>query len=355
MDGKRLPTLEEYSHLLLPPDVPQDHIAVSPLNLVNDEPNAWLPIDVGNGTWAALPGPEFCPRLYRGQSRLYQSCKPSIFRDGLILKYLANVAKLLEFYSYLEASPGVHILNNHEIRGCKGKVNYELQAQHYGVASTILDFSRSRDIAEFFARCRPTPSTSDEVSWEAIPQREFHGVLFTVDLAKIFRSEFYRDALALSSPSPFLRPHRQKAVGLQLISEDLAHTPFVTQENLAYSDRRVSELLETYARGEFLFPDDVMSRISQRLCDTNAIRCEALEATTVVTDSPQPTERLAASLERLGYDCTRRIGLMTAGEAQELEQEWIVASEELKRSMRVRLTANHQLVASETGGNRTEF
>jgi len=193
------------------------------------------------------------------------------------------------------------------------------------------------------------------VSWEAIPQREFHGVLFTVDLAKIFRSEFYRDALALSSPSPFLRPHRQKAVGLQLISEDLAHTPFVTQENLAYSDRRVSELLETYARGEFLFPDDVMSRISQRLCDTNAIRCEALEATTVVTDSPQPTERLAASLERLGYDCTRRIGLMTAGEAQELEQEWIVASEELKRSMRVRLTANHQLVASETGGNRTEF
>lgn len=341
-EGKRLCRLKEYVGLLLPKESPVDHIDISPFGLVNDEPDAWCPVDAGDGFWAAMPGPEFCPRLYRGQNFRHIPCKASIFRNASVLNYLINIAKLLEFYWYCESHPGVNYLRSYEIMGKKGVIDFESQAQHYGLPTTIVDFSRSHDVADFFARCRKVTNKEDGLClWEVIPKAEFGAVMYTVDLRKVLSDDRLRKNFILTGPSPFLRPHRQKAVGLQLRGDCLTKQAFVKEERLEYSEDRALELLEIFSAGRFLFPNDVMSPVARRLCETKEIFLEAFQAAVVHVQASAPLETLIEQAESLGYTFTRKMSLVQPKEWEKIEDEWLVVSQEISKTMRIRLVADH--------------
>jgi hypothetical protein len=340
--GKRLLTLGEFSELLLPNECQVDHVKISHLNLVNDEPDAWLPIDIGNGSWAAMPGPEFCPRLYRGQSKWHRTCKASIFRESSAIEYLVAVTKLLEFYGYCESHHGVHYLRSLEIMGKQGRVDLESQAQHYNLPTTILDFSRSLDVAEFFARCRKAVAEPDfECAWEMVPRSEFNGVLYTADFRGILSDDKLRDAFILTVPSPFLRPHRQKAVGMSLGGNCLTKMSFMEERYLEFSERRAMELLEKFSGGRFLFPDDAIGRVSEELRTTKELILDAFKVAAAHVKAPEPVESLMAGAQAAGYTFTHKRSFLTPGHVKDLEKEWHSVSQEIRRTMGIRLAADH--------------
>lgn len=316
-----------------------DQLSIHPSGMVSGSADIWMPIEIENGKWAAIPGPEFCTRLYRGQNTRHLPCRASMFRLPSVTEYLACVAKQLEFWMICDLHPGVIEVKDWTIAGCKSSFEGESQAQHYELPTTLLDFSRSRDVAEFFARCRRV-SAGDRV-WGRVPKSEFSAVLYTVDIALLLADKKTAVQFGLTGPSPFLRPHRQKAVGLYLRGDCLTKQPYVVEQVLDYSASRANELLKLFDGGRALFPDDVMSRIAQRIKASRDIAREALKAAKIYIKAEKPLELLENDLIALGYTISDRDPLITEEEFNQMGVDWAQVRNEYLRDMRVRLCADH--------------
>lgn len=316
-----------------------DRLNIHPSGMVSVPEDIWMPIEIENGRWAAIPGPEFCTRLYRGQNTQHLPCRASMFRDPSVTEYLACVTKLAEFWMICDRHPGVVEVKDWTIAGCNASFAGESQAQHYELPTTLLDFSRSRDVAEFFARCRRV-SAGDRV-WGRVPKSEFSAVLYTVDLALLLADKKTAAQFVPTGPSPFLRPYRQKAVGLYLRGDCLTKQPYVVEQVLDYSASRANELLKLFDGGRVLFPDDVMSRIAQRIKASRDIAREALKAAKIHIKAEKPLELLESDLITLGYTISDRNPLITGEEFNQMGVDWAQVRNEYLRDMRVRLYADH--------------
>ncbi len=252
---------------------------------------------------------------------------------------MPSIAKLGEFGVICARHPGVVAVKGWTIADCKASFNGESQAQHYELPTTLLDFSRSREVAEFFARCRPV-SGKDRV-WEPVPSSKFSAVLYTVDLALLLGDEKTATQFGLTGPSPFLRPHRQKAVGLYLRGDCLTKQPYVSEQVLDYSASRANELLKLFDGGRRLFPDDVMGRIAQRIKASRDIAREALIAARIHIKAGKPLELLEKDLIALGYTVSGRGLLITEEEFNQMGVDWVQIRDEYLRDMRIRAYSDH--------------
>lgn len=339
--GKRLMRLAELGALLMlaRANNAPDRLNIHPSGMVSVPEDIWMPVEIENGKWAAIPGPEFCTRLYRGQNARYLPCRASLFRLPSVTEYLACVAKQLEFWMICDHHPGVIEVKDWTIAGCQSSFEGESQAQHYGLPTTLLDFSRSRDVAEFFARCRRVPG-KDRI-WEPLRESEFSAVMYTAELALLLADDKTAAQFVLTGPSPFLRPHRQKAVGLYLRGDCLTKQPYVVEQVLDYSAARTNELLELFDDGRVLFPDDAMSRIAHRIDASRDLAYEALKAAKIHMSAEKPLELLEKDLIALGYTISNRAPLITNEEFDQMRVDWAQVRNEYLQDMRIRWCADH--------------
>lgn len=85
--------------------------------------------------------------LYRGQSAIYEPCKASLYRGQWSkLKKFERLLQLADFKKMLQANPQVKDLKDNGLI-----VNYEALAQHYGIATNMMDMTNSPLVASFFA------------------------------------------------------------------------------------------------------------------------------------------------------------------------------------------------------------
>lgn len=88
--GKSIPTIDHYAALLLPFEIEDDHCRINQYGCVASEVSDSLcVVQTDEHHFSLLPGPEFSPRLYRGQPAFYKECLPSLFRKPIIPE-LAN-------------------------------------------------------------------------------------------------------------------------------------------------------------------------------------------------------------------------------------------------------------------------
>jgi FRG domain-containing protein len=99
-----------------------------------------------------------------------------------------------------------------EIEGLKFGFNFQSLAQHYGFPGALLDFSRSRDVAMFFATCG-----YDEKSEEYYPLNSGKAVLYTIDLRGMILERDPKSIPLALGLEPLPRPGAQKAFGIQLL------------------------------------------------------------------------------------------------------------------------------------------
>lgn len=79
--GKRLLSVMEYAHLLMPMNFPDDESWINHYGSVSELGiDLLMPLVTSAGRYRFMPGPEFSPRLYRGQNHFFSKCTPSIFR-----------------------------------------------------------------------------------------------------------------------------------------------------------------------------------------------------------------------------------------------------------------------------------
>ncbi|UZR30642.1 FRG domain-containing protein [Methylococcus mesophilus] len=155
----RLPTLSEYLWMLNPICDSNDNGEINTIGFVTtgcmDE---FYLVQTSEHGYRMMPGPEFGPRLYRGQTKRYPTCKPQVFRNltpfNYGQKYIEAIywtAKRVELSVLLEHHPAIRDIMAWDFDGLSFDLDIQALAQHYLYPTQMLDLSRSKDVAMFFA------------------------------------------------------------------------------------------------------------------------------------------------------------------------------------------------------------
>jgi hypothetical protein len=317
--------MREYASMLMQTKAPIDHVWISNTGAVTGAPDDWFAVrftaETGDEYWGLMPGPEFSPRLYRGQNRRYERTVASLFRLANETDWLVASIRLVEFGERVFRHPGTAAISGMEILGLKGRVDWIAQGQHYGLPTEYLDVTRSRDVGEFFARCCPTVDTDPTQPWEVLPRVGYDAVLYTIDVKKLVTGS-ESEIVVPMGPSPLLRPNRQAAAGLRLKGTDLRSIPAVTEEPLPYSRDRAEVLLHRFDEGAILFPKDAMSEVSHEILTNRTLSADAVRAARRLTGRSFSLGEISEQASRAGYRIIKYQRLLDDEFIARLRQEW---------------------------------
>jgi hypothetical protein len=207
----RIPTIKEYGSNLLPFVIQDDYCRINSLGCVTSENDTDLcVVQTDDNHFSLLPGPEFSPRLYRGQTDFHDPCIPAIFRSMTPIGYLTALLKKYEFYKLIAGShPIIGRLKNWLVDGKYFKIDFEGLSQHYEFATSMIDVTRSKDIALFFALCKKNETSNRYVP---IIDENHEAVLYTVNLKAL--AENTNPNFHVIGFQPLPRPDAQRAYAL---------------------------------------------------------------------------------------------------------------------------------------------
>jgi len=219
--GKRLPTVLEYVHFLMPYSFQQDDCKINNIGAMTTDENDFMTVQYDN-FFTLLPGPEFNPRLYRGQNSFHDPCLPGLYRKATQLTIFVNILKNYEFYKFLLGShPIIYDLMQWVIDGKHFYIDLEGIAQHYEFSTTMIDVTRSKDVALFFAYCQRNYRTN---KYEPILDETRQVILYTIDFFSLVKNN-----CELFNPIGFQglpRPEVQKACSVPLrVGNDFTKQP----------------------------------------------------------------------------------------------------------------------------------
>jgi hypothetical protein len=271
-NGKRLMTREAYAQTLLPSDFEYDDVLVNQYGLHTDpDREILIPIETSPGRFRFMPGPEFSPRLYRGQNQLFAPCRPSLYRcEAIEAMYWAT--KTLELGALLWQHPVCMDFASWNLEGLTFDLNVEAIAQHYGFPTVLLDFSRSKDVAMFFATC-----AFDSESRQYSPAESGTAVLYTANLRTLLLDP-KRAATVPLGFEPLPRPEAQMAFAVPLEQdEDLNETIWIQREEIELTSELSRRYFDMFDEGRALFPENPADRQIEALRDNASISSAALK------------------------------------------------------------------------------
>ena len=274
-DGKRLPTLKEYSSLLLPFSVSEDNETINNYGAVTTgKEDEFYLIKTSDYTYRMMPGPEFSPRLYRGQTQHHSPCKPSLFRGKCNYEdYIYWKLKYVELSKLLFYHPAVRDILSWDFDGLEFGIDFQAIAQHYEYPTQMLDLTRSFDIAMFFATHK-----FDAINKSFQPTLGETAVLYVIDIAKLIQSLPEDSQLIPVGLDPLPRSSVQRAFGLELnMNDDFENIPgvhfetfYVTQDIATYYSNKYNNIYE-------IFPNDAFEKYIYFLKNNQTITRKTIE------------------------------------------------------------------------------
>lgn len=304
--GKRFPTMKEYVSMLLPISL-NDNETISDIGAVTSgSDEEFYVVQTSDKGFRLMPGPEFSPRLYRGQWKHYPTCQASLFRK---CKAYADAVywtvKRIELVKLLFFHPALKEIMSWDFDGLRFDFNLEAAAQHYQYPTRILDLSRSKDVAMYFATHRfsgefenPTPAVGSTA------------VLYTVDVAKFLKAQTTTDIMAPIGVDPLPRPAAQKAFGLELTEgQDFEKLEGVYTETFTVTDELASLYNKRVGGGASLLPADPFEEFIDVMRKKEAISKTSIE--TAVRAGLLPVEYSPETVESIlikgGYQISDEI------------------------------------------------
>ncbi len=297
----------------------------------------FTPVQVSDTHYAFVPGPEFCPRLYRGQSTDYGICKAGLFRKSI--KYGDLIfwkVKQIELLALIERHPAALEMSRYwAISGLRLQMSLNAMAQHYGHKTDIVDLTRSRNVAMFFATHRFTHD-----AW--IPAVGQKAVLYTVDIADLVT---HHPGLFPIGIEPFSRPYAQRAFGLQLgMADDLAKLAGVTSENFTVTPEIASEALQHVGGITGLFPRDPFEILIDEQTARRSVHLDSIGRAYVMSQMPTGLRYgdVERHLKEAGYSISLApMKLPSSDLLAEAQVHWQELRQKFWQSIRVRVVAGH--------------
>lgn len=339
---KRLPTLDEYAWLLSPLESEADDVSVNQVGAATDaNPEIVTVVQTSERHFRFMPAPEFCPRLYRGQNRYHEPCIPSLYRNHTPIDIIFRAAKWMELGFAINQHPAALWLQGLEIEGLEFETNPQSLAQHYGFPSAMLDFSRSRDVAMFFATCG-----YDEKTDEYHPLTSGKAVLYTIDLRQMILERDRNSCPIALGLEPLPRPEAQKAFGIQLLPGQDLNSKRWSRSVVFDINKQQSELYyEMFEGGRTLFPSNPFDSHIRFLRDNNAIPKPVIECGMEIGFLPRHLggiDAAAMTLESAGYRVIDEMHAIEPFEIAAAMDDWIVRAPAFFESIRMRGVCDDQ-------------
>lgn len=250
--GLGIETVEQFAHSLVSMDVVEDNSRINDWGAVTDTGvDLLLPVKISDTHFRFMPGPEFSPRLYRGETEFHPMCVPTMFRPGISsVDRCFAIGKGIELSTLMDHHPATNDLKESRIGDLSFELNIEAIAQHYGFKTGLMDFSRSRDVAMFFATCRHDPATETYA-----PLQEGTAVLYTADLKQLIHHRKGSAAFLPLGLEPLPRPEAQRALAVRLNpGENLNDMPWVARQAVEITPELSQHYFDMFDGGAKLFP-----------------------------------------------------------------------------------------------------
>lgn len=214
--------------------------------------------------------------FFRGQSRYYAPCIPSLYRDHEMgnlpfeVEIAANRIKIAEFSLMLrEHRVFAEVCHN-------TSVNVVTLAQHYGLTTEYLDITNSKWVAAFFA----ATGYDYETDTYYPVGRDYHdgyGVLYvSKSLDGKLPDEFYKRNVVIGYQY-FARPTKQSSFGFKMAAgEDFNENAFFDKVFFRH-DIEASRIVfyMSYQQSRFI-PQDTLSRLARQIRESNVVTRQAL-------------------------------------------------------------------------------
>lgn len=340
--GLRLPTVEEFASSLAPMRVLEDEIRFNHIGLVTEVgADLLVAIRTSDRHFRFMPGPEFSPRLYRGETAFHDPCVPSVFRDGIrpIDRYFA-IGKWIELSALMDHHPATHDLKECRIGDLSFDLNIEAIAQHYGFRTRLMDFSRSKDVAMFFATCQYDPRADSYA-----PMRSGEAVLYTVDLKGLIDHRKGDASFLPLGLEPLPRPEAQRALAVRMNpDESLNDMPWISRQELEVTHELSQRYFDMFDGGAKLFPSNPFDEHVQNIRRSKLLPLEALAYGMdcgLIPPHPGGTDGARDALLAAGYSvelCPMKVAPETVNAALD---EWEHKKSDYFSRIRVRGVADH--------------
>lgn len=279
--GKRLPTLEEYIELMLPMEGSYDEENINQFGIVTTKSTEkFYLVQTSPDGYRMMPGPEFSPRLYRGQTKRYTTCKPQLFRNitsenhhKKFIDLLFWTAKRIELNYVLNHHPAICDIANWNFDGLKFDFDIQSVAQHYQYPTQMLDLTRSRDVALYFATHNFKGDTL-----EPDPAIGCEAVLYTIDFYRLMKDQKESYRIVPIGIDPLPRSAAQKAFSVDLqIQDDLEEFDCVRAEPFVVTEELASHVSQNVGGNNSLFPFDPFEEFINQLKHDSSIDKQAIQ------------------------------------------------------------------------------
>lgn len=198
--------------------------------------------------------------LYRGQSQEYVPCFPTLYRQTPRPLTTAEIfvwrMRFMIFRDLLDSHPLVkNFFKRHNFR-----LDYEGLAQHYGLATSVLDLTSNLDIALFFAMTSYDSKNDCYHAYDDGKERE--GILYVFCPMRANEptpgtlEEYLQSNITPIGLQPFLRPARQKGYALH-IQPGKSTKSWVYRFKFSCDDSR--EIFEKFNSGKDLWINDPLA------------------------------------------------------------------------------------------------
>ncbi len=265
-----------------------EKIDIPMINIEIDEDFSEM-VDMGNGKFCFMPNSKSV-YLYRGQTRCYSPCVPSIYRNKKFGELTLFVEKLKQIELELLLSQHPAVL---DMQGQGIIVNFLGLAQHYGYKTNCLDLTASKEIAAFFACCQYKDGRYlSEANAE-------YGVLYRVPW--VLLDPNLDGKIQIIGFQPFKRPGEQKGWGYIMDEgEDFSQCADV------FYFRQTKEgshhLFEKFKGGEILLPKDPINDYAQTIKNSKHFSRVALKKTLQVIN-PFGNIQTPKNVEKVLHEC----------------------------------------------------
>lgn len=194
--------------------------------------------------------------FYRGQSRRYWSCGPSISRGirtrARSVRDLDTDERVRLIAAMIRADWYCQILKSHPALEWAKKEQWEIErmalAQHYEVPTGYLDLTESIEVALFFGCCEFIDG-----QWQ--PRTAGRGILYRLDWRQ--GSDLIGSRIKAVGLQPFARPYAQWAWTIELmLGENFEDLPGVEGVLFEHSNALGEQLLRLFEGGNSLMPAD---------------------------------------------------------------------------------------------------
>ena len=266
--------------------------------------------------------------LYRGQSRFFSPCKPSLFRENKDY-FVDDIIQIKEFQCLLKTHPLVQLFETgfellHDTFFFK--INYDGLSQHYYNNTPWLDLTSDMEVAKFFA---VTTFNMKLDCYEKYTGNEL-GVLYYFDLkADSFQYNDRRNYIVNNiGKQPFMRSGNQSGFLINIAKdEDFNNYPEGRYVFFRHNPIITDRIFAKFDNGDRIMPEEILrSHWHHRMNDEKIkklISTEALELN--YKDNPHESDiKIKKALQNKGFKIKKYQPSFTK---EELEQYYATSVE----------------------------